>query len=301
MRRFGLLAALVGLGITWGVTIPLAKIAVSTGHQPMGLIFWQLVVAVVVLGAICAVRRAKPILERRTLVFFLVIALLGTLIPNSFSYLAVAQIPAGVMSIVIASVPMFALAIALTLKLEGFSWIRAVGVLLGAGSIVMLVGPETSLPEPEKAVYVLVALVGPFCYGLEGNYIAVRMPENIDPVATLFGASVIGAVIAAPLALATGSWVDLFVPWKAPEWALLASSLFHAFVYTGYIWLVGMAGAVFASQIAYVVTVSGFFASAVFLGETHSGWVWAALALMIAGLALVQPRKTEPGLARQYR
>jgi hypothetical protein len=27
------------------------------------------------------------------------------------------------------------------------------------------------------------------------------------------------------------------------------------------------------------------------LGETYSNWVWAALGLMLAGLALVQPRR----------
>ena len=61
--------------------------------------------------------------------------------------------------------------------------------------------------------------------------------------------------------------------------------------YTGYIWLVGRAGAVFASQVAYVVTLGGVLLSALFLGERYSAWVWSALALMIAGLALVQPRR----------
>jgi len=30
--------------------------------------------------------------------------------------------------------------------------------------------------------------------------------------------------------------------------------------------------------------------SMLFLGESYSGWIWAALALMFAGLFLVQPR-----------
>ena len=51
-----------------------------------------------------------------------------------------------------------------------------------------------------------------------------------------------------------------------------------------------MAGAVFASQVSYVVTLAGVFLSALILGEAYSGWVWAALTLMIGGLALVQPR-----------
>ena len=55
-------------------------------------------------------------------------------------------------------------------------------------------------------------------------------------------------------------------------------------------WLVGRAGAVFGGQVAYLVTGFGVVWSMLLLGERYSGWVWAALALMLAGLALVQPR-----------
>jgi len=292
MSRFRIAIVLIVLGLIWGLTLPLTKIAVSTGYKPLGLIFWQLLISVIALSAISIFRRVAPVLNRRTLIYYLVIGLLGTIIPNSFSYLATAQLPAGVMGIVIASVPMFTLLIALGFRIERPSLQRGIGVLLGAAAVVLLIGPEASLPDPEKAVYVLVALVAPFCYGAEGNYIATRAPGNMDPVATLLGASIIGGLLAWPLAIATDSWVDLSVTWGRAEWALIFSSLLHVAAYTGYIWLVGTAGAVFASQIAYVVTISAVFLSALILSETYSIWVWTALAVMIAGLSLVQPRGT---------
>ena len=285
-----MVTVLVALGMTWGLTIPLTKIAVSTGHKPLGLIFWQMLIATIALSAISLIRRVWPVLDRRILIYFLAIGLLGTILPNSFSYLAAAHLPAGVMGIVIASVPMFSLGIALGLRIERPSPQRGFGVLLGAGAVILLVGPETSLPDPDEAVFVLVALVAPFCYGAEGNYIAARAPEGVDPVVTLLGASAIGCLLTWPLAMSTGSWVDLFTSWGNAEWALLLSALCHVVAYTSYIWLVGKAGPVFASQTAYVVTVSAIFLSSLILSETYSGWVWSALVLMIAGLALVQPR-----------
>ena len=54
-----------------------------------------------------------------------------------------------------------------------------------------------------------------------------------------------------------------------------------------------MTSPVFASQIAYVVTLGGVFLSAVLLGERYSPWVYLSLVLMIGGLFLVQPR--QPG------
>ncbi len=282
---------LLALGIIWGMTIPLTKIAVSTGHQPIGLIAWQLIFSIGALGAISVLRRVWPTFNRENIIYFLMIGALGTLLPNSFSYVAAAQLPAGVMAIIMASVPMFSLAVALALRVEMFSAMRFAGVLLGAAAVVMLVGPETSLPDPQKAVFVLVALIAPVCYACEGNYIALRAPRGVDPLIAMLGASLLTVLIAAPVALASGNWIDLSTPWGQPEWALLASSLLHVVAYTSYISLVGKTGPVFSSQIAYVVTVAGVFLSALVLEESYSTWVWAALAVMLSGLALVQPRR----------
>jgi len=284
------IVVLITLGLIWGLSMPLSKIAVSTGHRPLGLIFWQLVVLVAVLSVISLVRNVWPVLNRHTLVYFLLVALLGAIIPNSVSYMTLAHLPAGVQGIVIASVPIFSLGIALGLRIEAPTRRRIVGVICGAGAVVLLVGPQSSLPEPGQALFVLFALVAPFCYGAEGNYIAARAPRGMDAITTLLCASAIGCVIAGPLAALTGSWVDVFKPWQRAEWALLAASLCHVAAYTGYVWLVGVAGAVFASQVAYVVTVAAVFMSALILSETYSGWVWAALVLMVVGLAMVQPR-----------
>ena len=51
---YAIILALIGIG--WGSTQPLGKIAASTGHPPFGLIFWQLVVCILVLGALTLAR-----------------------------------------------------------------------------------------------------------------------------------------------------------------------------------------------------------------------------------------------------
>ena len=83
--RAGLVAALLVTGIAWGATSPLSKIAVSTGHGHFGLIFWQLVIGFGLLGGLTALRRRRVPLTSATLRFGLVIALIGTVMPNSAS------------------------------------------------------------------------------------------------------------------------------------------------------------------------------------------------------------------------
>lgn len=285
--------AMLVIGALWGSTIPLTKVAVSTGHQPLGLIFWQLIIGIVVLGAVLLVKGWRPNITRETLTFYLGLTVFGTLFPNTFSYMASAQLPAGVMSIAIATVPMFALVMALGIGLERFSFIRVLGVLIGFTAMIMIAAPQASLPDPEKAIFVLVALIAPFCYGIETNLIAAKTPKGADPISTLFMASVVGLIVIAPITYGSGQSVDIMVAWDSAIYALIAASIIHAVTYVGYIWLVGFGGPVFGVQVAYPVTISGVMFSIIFLSEGYSAWIWGALVLVIVGLVLVQPKPHE--------
>jgi len=292
MERFHSILAFGGLllfGCAWGTTQPLTKVAVSSGYQPFGLIFWQLLYAVVLLGVVIANKRIRVPFDRRHLFFYAGVALLGTVLPNSFSYMAAARLPAGIMAVVITTVPMFSLLIALALGNERFRLSRSLGVVLGVSAMLLIALPEASLPVAGLTVWVFIALIAPFCYGIEGNFVAMQAPRRLNPLAALWGASVVGLLIITPMALLSGQWIDLFKPWQAPEWAMLGTSLAHLVAYSGYIWLVGFAGVVFTAQISYVVTLTGITNSMLFLGESYSSWVWLAVSLMLVGLALVQP------------
>lgn len=291
--NLGPMFALLIMGAGWGITTPLSKIAVSTGHQPLGLVFWQMVIGAVLLGAIVFVRGGRLALGRRQITLYLAIALLGTILPNTASYRAAAHLPAGVMSIVIAMVPMFAFPIALALGQDRFSIARVVGLGLGLGGVALLVGPEASLPDRAMVAFIPLALIAPFFYGLEGNFVGKFGTAGLDPIEVLFGASVFGAVLSLPLALGFGHWLNPLGGFGAPESALVLSSIVHALVYAGYVWLVGRAGAVFAAQVSYLVTIFGVGWAMLILDEAYSGYIWGALGLMLLGMFLVQPRDRE--------
>lgn len=54
--------------------------------------------------------------------------------------------------------------------------------------------------------------------------------------------------------------------------------------------MVGRVGTIFSGQVSYLVTGFGGLWSILFLDETYSRWLWAALGLMLLGLFFVQPR-----------
>lgn len=277
----------------WALTQPLMKISVSTGHKHFGLIFWQLAVMSFALAIINLARRKPLPLAPRYLVRYCLIALIGTLIPNSITYQAAVHLPAGLLSIIISLVPMFALLMAIGIRMERFSPIRSLGVVFGAIAMILLIAPSESLPDPTMAGWIAILAISPFMYALEGTWVAKYGILDLDPVSLLLGASLVGFVVALPLAISTKQWVDMSQPWGKAEWALHGSSLIHAFIYSAYVWLVRRAGSVFASQVSYLVTGFGVVFAILILGETYSYWVWTALVVMLAGLFLVQPRGAE--------
>ena len=284
--------AIIGAG--WGATVPLNKMAVQDGHGHFGLVFWQLAIGAAALGLYQLIRRRPFPITRKTLLFCLFIGLIGTVIPNSVSYQAAFHLPAGVMALVIALVPMVAFPIALAWGNDRYSGRRLLGLLLGLSAMALIAVPEMSLPAGTAAIWVLIALFAPTCYAFEGNAVARFGTFGLGPIQTLFGASVLGACLALPLAISSGQFIVPTWPLHQDDRALIALSLIHACVYSGYVWLVGRTGAVFAAQVAYLVTGFGVLWSILILAERYPLTIWLAFGLLMLGLSLVQPRLAEP-------
>ncbi len=291
LLSYGLL--LFGGGL-WGISFSLAKLVTEGGAHPLGINFWQTLFGGIFLLTFIALRRRAPPLDRVHLKFYLVCGLLGTVIPGTLFYYAARHLPAGVLSIAVATVPIMTCLLAFVLRFERLTLGRMLGVALGTLAVVLIAAPESSLPDPASAPWMLVAVIASACYAAEGLYIATRRPAGSDAVTVTCCMMLMGALVMAPAIVATGSFVPL--PWSLVSWGpfevfLLAIAIINVISYGLYFYLVTRAGPVFASQVSYVVTLSGVFWGMAIFAEQHSLWIWAALLLMMAGLTLVKPRE----------
>ena len=294
-QLFGYSLVLIILGMGWSFTQPMSKLAVSEGYQPFGLIFWQAAIGAALLAVVSLVRGKGLPLGPAQLRVYLIIALIVTVIPNSATYQAAVHLPSGILSILLSMVPIFAFPVALALGNDRFEVRRLGGLFLGLAGVLMIVLPSASIPQMGSAFWVMIALIGGACYACEGNYVAKWGTAGMDSIQVLLGASLVGAIISLPLALATGQWINPMPPYGIPDYAHILGSLIHVMVYAGYVWLVRRTGPVFAVQVSYLVTVFGVFWAKVILSETYVPQVWLALLAMLAGMYLVQPRKpSEP-------
>ncbi len=284
---------LVSTGAAWGVTFSLARIATTAGAHPIGLTLWQGLFGGLMLVALAVARRRPPPLTRGHLGFYLICGLLGTAIPSVLYFYAASRVPAGVLSITIAIVPMLTFAGALLFRIDRLSWGRVVGILCGLAAVLFIVLPESSLPDRAMAPWVLLAVLATVCYAVEGIYVALRRPVGSDPAATVGAMLLMASVVLVPVILATDTFVPLGFPWGSLEWAVAGIVAVNALSYAVFYHLIQIAGPVFAPQMAYVGTIAGVAWGIAIFGEQHSLWIWGALGLMLAGLALVTPRAAD--------
>lgn len=281
--------SLIGIGIGWGTTQLLSKIIVTAGHHPVGITLTGTALgAVVVTVLLFATERRLP-LRRADLIFYGICGLVGTALPNSVSYVAYQYLPVGVISILMAMVPMTTLLGAIAIGMERLEMVRFLGLALGGGAVLLLVVPQSSLPDPETAIWIILPVVTVLSYSVENLYIARARRADLDPMQVLCGLFWGALFLLLPVTVIFGGWMALG-RFDTAEFALYATTALHIGSYGGFVWLIGRAGPVFAAQVGYIVTLTGVFLGMAVLDEVNSGWVWLALVAMLTGLTLVKPR-----------
>ncbi|SFE91982.1 EamA-like transporter family protein [Sulfitobacter brevis] len=278
------------MGAGWGATQPMTKIAVSTGYGYFPLVFWQVVIGAAMMAVACGLRRTPLPLNFRALRLYLILALVGTVLPGTITYQAAVHLPAGIMSLLLSTVPMFAFAIALPLGNDTFSKRRLVGLMIGLVGVLIILAPSVDLGRDIPVLWAVIYLGTAVFYAFEGNYVARWGTEGLDPFQVMLGASLAGIVLLAPAMVISGQYITPVWPLPLPQLALVGSSMIHVLVYATYVWLVGRAGAIFAVQVSYLVTGFGLIWARIMLGEAYAPTIWLALAAMFIGMYLVQPR-----------
>ncbi len=280
------------LGVFWGLSFSLARMSTETGLHPLTINYWTCLISTVTLIAYCIISRQPLPLKRNFIFLYVICGILGSVIPGTLYFYAASHVSAGVLSITIATVPLATFVGAALFKIEKASLMRVMGVFLGIFSIILLVLPDTSIPDPSAALWVLIMVVAATCYAIENLVIAARMPPNVNVFVVVTGMLMAATIMLTPVMWITDTFAWMPWPLDRSGWAIVLMAVITATAYGGFYYLVVRAGPVFASQTAYIVTLSGVLWGMVIYGETHSAWVWASLVVMFIALALVRPRET---------
>lgn len=288
------IAMLLVLGALWGGNPTFSKALAQEGVSPFGVVFWQTGIAGLILLIVCGVKRARIPFDRKSLAYYVFIGSIGTALSYATIVFVIGHVSAGYVSVLIVLSPLLTYLFAIVVRLETLSLLRAIGILLGLAGAAILVVPQGSLPSPEALPYALIALAIPAGYAAANVYAEWGRPAGVENVALATGTMFAAAVAMALLGLADGSF---HAAWNAQidsQLLLLAYGASTAAAFMLFYVIVSRDGAVYLGQVGYLVTIAGIAWGMLFFGETHSDWLWLAVVVVFAGVALVNFGKRRP-------
>jgi drug/metabolite transporter (DMT)-like permease len=286
-------ALILFIGLIGGLSFSIGKIAVEGGFSPLGITLFEAILSAALLYVLCVIRR-KPLGAILTNIKLIAtLALFGIAISGPVFYLATDHLQAGILAITAAFIPMITYGASIPFGFEKFNQVRMTGLVLGVAAILLITLPENSLPDRTAIFWVLFVMIAVLCDATETIILGIRSAVKLGPIRLSLGMSLAGVIMLAPIVYWTDSFAWPSLAMTEVDLALIGLGLLDATVYTLFIYAIGRYGSVFASQAGYIVTISGVFWGIGIFGESHSLWVWGALAVMIIGLALVKPREDE--------
>ena len=282
--------SMVYLGLTFGLSFSIVKIILREIESPLVILFWQSCFSSVLLFAfsVYSLNSLKDIISN--IGALTILACFGVIAPNFILYLSAAHLSAGTISIILALIPFCAYIIALMLRLEQLDLVRLFGVILGFAAILFLVFPVNANNKAYFNIWFLTGLLVPIFIASTNIFLSSVRFKKVKPVQMAFGMNFLSAAI---LSLMLPSNVNFWLSTHSTKlvFCVFLLSFISSIGFIIFIKLVKNYGPVFASQVNYLITISGIMWGYIILSEVHSMRFWVSLLLIIGGLFLVRPIK----------
>jgi len=199
-------------------------------------------------------------------------------------------IASGLAAILNATTPLFAIVLAhLLTRDERLTAPRLAGVLCGVAGVAVMIGRDAIAGIGTHVAAQLAVLAAALCYGFAGIY--GRRFRGQPPLVTAAGQVTASTVLLLPVALVFEQPWSLALP-GAPTWAAVAGTalLSTALGYVIYFRILAIAGATNLLLVTLLIPVSALLLGSLVLGEAISVSQVAGMALIFAGLAIIDGR-----------
>ena len=280
MRRPALL--LVLLALIWGASFMLIKIA-DRQLEPATLILGRLGTATLLLAAIAVlgpgVRQTLAEI-RAAWPWLVVVGLVNTALPFWLLSWGEKRIDSGLASIIQGAVPIFTALLAFGFFREArVSRGRLLGLGIGFVGVALLVGAQ-----PQGKLLAACAVVAmAFCYAT-GSLLAGRHLGHTSPLVVGLATTAVATLAALPAGVVqapAGAWHG-----ETIMAILVLGFVGTAVAYLLFFALIQSAGANYATLVTYLVPPIALAYGAIFLGESFGLVAFAALVLILGGVAL---------------
>ena len=271
----------------WGATFLCNEIALAD-FSPLGIAAYRIIFAAMILLAICYWRRQTMPLDLRTIGLLGVIGALNSVFPFILIGWGQLSVDSATTAILLATSPFVTLVLSHYMTRDDrFAWNKLAGLILGFSGVCVLLGQGLQNGLGSFTAMMAVVLASS-CYSLSS--ILIRRLGKVPALALAAGSLLTGSVFILPLLL----WFDS--PWQQTvRPSTLAAMAFLVLGPTaiGYLLraqIVKLNGAVFMSNVGYLIPLFAVFWGWLFLSNQPSSSMWVSLVLILVGIALGQNR-----------
>ncbi len=284
-------ALFITLSAIWGSSFLFIKLGLLGGMGPLTLVMLRLL-----LGAGAMALLAWRLGERfprswRILGIVFIVALINNTLPFSFITWGEQYIPSGLTAILNSTVPLFAVVIShFALSDERFSWHRIAGVTTGFMGVAILFAPDLFSQGVSGAVLGQLAIILASLGYATGSVMARKYLQDV-PAAMLSALQLGFALlwVTLPALIFEKPWTQhpTALAWFSVLWlGVLGTGLAYLLFFK----LIKSIGATPTTMVTYVIPIFAVIFGVLFLEERLYWAQLAALALIFAGVWLVNRR-----------
>ncbi|MCY4180413.1 MAG: DMT family transporter [Litoreibacter sp.] len=282
---------IVSLGIIWGAAFMLTSLALD------GFDFWTVAAARNLLGglalwAVC-IALGQPIRNIRSRKAWMAIVAIGLgalALPIAMLSWGLQYVPSAFAGVAMGGVPLLVLPlVAIFSPEEGIGPRRIIGLFLGFAGLAILLGPDAFAASGRdlETWGRLACLAAAACYAC-GSIITRRAPKT-PPLPFATATLLVASLPLVPIALITEGLPQSY-PVLPTSALILAALLPTALAAVIRVRVITTAGSLFMSLTSYQVPVWSVIFGIALMGEALPPQLYAALALILAGIAISQSR-----------
>jgi drug/metabolite transporter (DMT)-like permease len=263
------------------------------GVEPLGYSFWQSLGPAIFLSVVLILRKTALPLSSAHIRYYILSGLFGIALPNTIMYFSAAHLPAGILAVLVNTVPLITYPLALLFAQEKFSIWRLLAVLIGVTGIMILVLPGAEFNPQHFFPWGLIVLLTPLSFAFVSIYIAAFRPPQGDSLAFSAGMLITSAIALMPLMLLTHSFQPLWLPMNTTQWLILLEILLSSIGYILFFMLIKRAGPVYYSLVGCVVSLTGLFWGWLLFDEQFDLQSSVAIFCILAAIILItlKPRQ----------
>lgn len=278
---------LLCLGMIWGSGYSIAHFATTHQVPPLGYAFWQALGPAIAMSLCMLLGRLRFSRHVRSCGLYLLSGLIGIALPNTAIYFAAAHLPAGLLSVVVNTVPLFTFLFALYMREEAFCKWRLLAVLMCLLGLGLLFMPHSVWVGTQLWHWFALAMIAPLCFAACAVAIARYQPADCSAISLATGMLWSATLWLLPIIMLTHDFYALRPPWQLRDAAIIIEIVLSSIGYIILCRLLRLAGSVYYSLVGGVVACVGLLWGWVLFSEHLSFQQGMAVACIVLSIFLL--------------